>query len=316
MTKIFLTLAATLSLAACTTMPSQSNQANSMDPRTPAGIFQDSSAAAKGSMNTMVNASVTSFEFSKEKAILSGEAAVELANNSKDLVVMGANWSKDRAIVVFQNSKEAGKDALNFSEAKARASWHFAVTSTGKVIDISNEMIGDSINSSKSAIKVSVTISENVKNDVKSLTLFVWNKSKTVVIGTVKISEKAYDVVKNSVDRGAEFIVDQSGNLWEGSKNLVGQVVDGSQTAVEFVSDHTGKILTWSGDKSVYIVHGASDAMVDLGQWIWRNLKATPGYVVDIARASAQGSVVVIKASGKAFMLISDAIGGNYSTNK
>lgn len=301
MRNIIVSAIAVLGLAACSSAPYQP-----YDGRVPAGVSNDVSASIKDSAAAVGQVSLNSLEYSADGLRLVSNSVVDLTKAGSNLAVAGVGVSRDVATIVF----EAGRGASQSTSAAARRAGDFIVTTGGKVIHFSEKVGKSALNSSKTAVGVSVEVTEVFLGASKTASVIVWDASKVVVIGSLVVSGRAAEKLLDWAKRGARFSLDVSGNLVHESGEVLGQVWDGSKHAVGFVVDASGKILTFSADKSVQILTSTSEGVKDLAKAIWGGLKTSGHFSVEVTKASIQGSAVILKASGQSVMIVADTIGG------
>ena len=142
------------------------------------------------------------------------------------------------------------------------------------------------------------------------MTLQVWDATKSTVIGSVEVSGKIADATSSAAKAGKNFVVDTSGTLLTASGQVIGQVWDSSSRAVGFVVDSTSKFFVGASNATVVIFTSASQNSINFAGHVWNGMKSGSTVPVQIVRASAKGSVMVVNASGQSLMAVSDTMGG------
>ncbi len=300
--KKFLVPTVALAMAACSTTPQNPSDYK----RDPANMSQDSQGSVSASANLIGQVSMSTVQASAQGVRVVGESTSALARISGDWAVEGVGVSRDAGTIVFRAATSAATSASN-TTSKAVT---FIVTSTGKVIQVSARGTHSALNNAKSAVSVVVDNVQEVSGVASDVVANVWDSSRSVIIGTVRASGSASSKVWDMSKSGSRVAMDASGNLLNASGDVIGQVWDSSKHTVSFVVDASGKILSFSADKSIMIMHSTSDVVRDFASHTWTGLKSAGTYSVNVSKASVKGSALVLNASGKSVVVVSDAVGG------
>lgn len=300
--KILLVPTVALAMTACSTTPNPQSDYK----RDPANLSQDSSAGSEASAKMIGQVSISTLQASTEGVRIVGESTSALARTGGQWIVEGVGVSRDAGTMVFRSAHNASTSA----SASTSKAVNFVVTSTGKVIQVSARGAQSALNSSKTAVSVVVDNVQDSAQVASEVVANVWDSSKTVIIGTVRVSGSASRKLWDMSKSGSRAAMDASGNLLNASGEVIGQVWDSSKHSVSFVMDSSGKILSFSADKSVVIMHSTSDVVKDFASYAWTGFKSVANYSVDVSKASVKGSALVLKASGKSVVVVSDAVGG------
>lgn len=287
MKRLFIVSLAVVGLAACTSNPYKSGVA---DPRKPSNAVSDSVAnvsdASLGLASETIHASINVSKVStnaSEDIVASDNGILgpfsTSGSASKDIAIIGWHVSKKAAAVVVVSASEASK---------------LVQASVNQVITTSGDILNASVDSSKTAIGVSVDLAKGSKDLIVKVGKFT--------LGTVRLSadtaSKVADWTSDKTVGAVNWSVDKSGKLYHSSKNVVGDVLDTSGDVITFVLDKSGKILTVASDVSVAVVKGSGQLISDLAKDAASASVKAGKFLVGEVVSSAQKSVVYVKWSG------------------
>lgn len=303
-TKLTLLAAFALGATACQSTDYQAQNHN-MGARQPTNFSQDTSASMAESSNAIAGVSMNSFQWSADGVRLASVSTTDLFKAGLNFSAAGVAVSKDSAAMILETSG----NVIEGSKSASQKAFDFAVTSTGRVVDLGSAASKSAVNSSRTAFFVSVDFSKSAATTSSTVVVNVWDFSKNMMIGSLTVSGKAAEMASSAIKAGSKFMVDTSGTLLTSSGQVIGQVWESSGKALSFVVDNTGKFFKASAATSYVIVTSTSKHVSSFATGVWGSMQKSGTVAVNVAKASAQGSVMILQASGQSIMAVSDAVG-------